>query len=119
MQPLEILDCHKSGSDAPFYFHGLELKISELRFITFPLESNPYLIAIDLYLPKRMKKEHPHKIVGIIYIILEKILSEKAFANEIHSLNICYAEEEEGGITLPLWILSDGLSRELHSIMQK
>ena len=119
VQPIEILDNHKSGSDAPFYFHGLELKISELRFIAFPLESNPYLISIDLYLPKRLKKEHPHKIVGIIYIILEKVLGEKAFANEIHSVNICSVDDSDGAVTIPLWMLISKLNLNFPNQMSK
>ena len=117
VQPLEILDYHKSGSDAPFYFHGLELKISELRFVSFPLESNPYLVAIDLYLPKRLKKEHPHKIVGIIYIILEKVLGEKAFANEINSVYIQYLDLKNETKNFPLRMLPDYLNNLKYDIV--
>ena len=117
VQPLEILDFHKSGSDVAYYFHGLELKISELRFVSFPLESNPYLVAIDLYLPKRLKKEHPHKIVGIIYIILEKILGEKAFANEINSIHIQYFDLKNDTKSFPLRMLSDYLNNLKYDIV--
>ena len=117
VQPLEILDYHKSGSDAPFYFHGLELKISELRFIAFPLESNPYLMAIDLYLPKRLKNEHPHKILGIVYIILEKVLGEKAFANEINMVHIQYLDFKNETKSFPLQMLPDYLNNLKYDIV--
>lgn len=117
VQPLEILDCHKYGSDAAYYFHGLELKISELRFIAFPLESNPYLVAIDLYLPKRLKNEHKHKIVGVVYIILEKIVGEKAFANEINSIHIQYLDFKNGTKSFPLRMLPNYLNNLKYDIV--
>lgn len=76
-------------------------------------------MAIDLYLPKRLKNEHQHKIVGIVYIILEKILGEKVFANEINSVNIFGAEGLLGADAMPLWMLSGDLGEILQPFVQE
>ena len=110
LQPSTAQSQFEAGTDQPFYHHGIKLKISQMRFIAFPTENNPCLISIDLYIPIKATLENQNIIRGAVYIILEHLLGEKAFANQINYIHIHELKKLEESRTFPLWFLLEHIN---------
>ena len=111
LQPSNVHSQIEAGTDQSFYYYGIKLKISEMRFIAFPTENNPCLVSIDLYIPISATLENQNIIRGVVYLILEHLLGEKAFANEINYIHIRELKKLEESRTFPLHLLPDYLNR--------
>ena len=118
IQPFANLDKYKSGTDKPFEYHGISLKISEMKFQTTLTENNPLLISIEVYIKNLILHNYNDHLTAAVYIILEHLLGEKSFANEIHSVKITqFTAENDAASTqlfnLPTYVkIARGLSAE-------
>lgn len=110
LQPTNAHSQIRAGTDQYFYYYDIKLKISQMRFIAFPTENNPCLISIDLYIPIKATLENQNIIRGAVYIILEHLLGEKAFANEINYIHIHELKKLEESRTFPLWLLPEHIN---------
>ena len=107
VQPSTTHNQYLAGTDQPLYYYGLELKISEMRYISFPTENNPLLISMDLYIPIKIVRENQNRIRGAVYLALEHLLGEKVFANEIHYINIFHIDSDQMCKSFPLRLLPE------------
>ena len=118
IQPFANLDKYKSGTDKPLEYFGISLKISDMKFQTTLTENNPLLISIEVYIKNLILHNYNDHLTSAVYIILEHLLGEKSFANEIHSVKITQLTAENDGTStqlynLPTYIkIARGLSAE-------
>ena len=105
VQPSDLHSQYEAGNDQPFYYYGIELKISQIYFIAYPNDNNPYLFPIDLYIPIKSNSQNQNIIRGAVYIILEHLLGEKAFVNEINYIHIHHCNPDDQKRAYPLSLL--------------
>lgn len=105
IQPFANLDKYKAGTDKPFVYGGVNLKISEMKFQTIVNESNPLLISIEVYIKNLILHSYNDHVTAAVSIILEHLLGEKSFANEIHSVKITQLTSENDTTSTPLYNL--------------
>ncbi len=122
IQPCANLDKYKSATDQPFDYHGISLKVSEMKFQAILTENNPLLMSIEVYIKNLILHNYNDHLTSAVYIILEHLLGEKSFANEIHSVKITQLTAENDGTStalynLPTYIkIARGLSAEELSV---
>ena len=122
IQPIANLDQYKTGTDKPFEYKGISLKISDMKFQTTLTENNPLLISIEVYITNLILHNYNDYLTSAVYIILEHLLGEKSFANEIHSVKITQLTLESDSTStalynLPTYVkIARGLSAEELSI---
>ena len=102
IQPFANLEKYKSGTDKPFEYHGISLKISDMKFQTTLTENNPLLISIEVYITNLILHNYNDHLTSAVFIILEHLLGEKSFANEIHSVKITQLTAENHGTSTAL-----------------
>lgn len=102
IQPFANLSKYKSGTDEPFVYGGMSFKISSLKYQTVVTENNPLLTTIIVLLPNLVLHRSNEHLTTAVYIILEHLLGEKSFANEIHTVKIdqLTTENENAGTYL-------------------
>lgn len=86
--PSQNLDNYRNGTDQTFYYHGISLKISEMKYAVISCDNNPLLVSLNIYVKNFMVHSYNDYLVTAIYIILEMLLGEKSFSNEIHFVKI-------------------------------
>ena len=94
IQPTQDLEPYRNGTDKPFEYHTMTFRVSAMKYTVSPCENNPLLVALNLYIPNLHVYGHSEYLDTPINILLEHLLGEKAFANEIHSVNICQLTED-------------------------
>lgn len=111
--PSKDIDQYKNGTDKPFNYRGISLRISEMKYTVITTENNPLLISLNIYIKNYVVLGYNDHLVTAIYTLLEHLLGEKAFANEIHFINICQltAEAEKDLIPVPLYALPAYVNR--------
>lgn len=105
--PSKDIDQYKNGTDQPFNYRGISLRISEMNYNVITTENNPLLISLNIYIKNYVVLGYNDHLVTAIYTLLEHLLGEKAFANEIHLVNISQLtdEVENECQPLPLYML--------------
>jgi hypothetical protein len=95
------LDTDKKGTDKPLHYRGISLKISEMKYDVISCENIPLLVSLNVYIKNFMVHSHNDHLVTAVYTILEMLLEEKSFANEIHFVSIyLFTSETEKTIEL-------------------
>lgn len=87
--PSKDIDQYKNGTDQPFNYRGISLRISEMKYNIINTENNPLLISLNIYIKNFVVLGYNDHLVTAIYTLLEHLLGEKSFANEIHLIKIC------------------------------
>ena len=106
IQPLDNLEQFKNGNDQAFIYHSVRLRISELHY-RLVAHSNPNLVSLKLFVPGGGDEAYNEYRVTAAHVLLEYLLGEKAFANEIHTVEICCLEQAQqaGTAMFPLYML--------------
>lgn len=110
--PSKDIDQYKNGTDKPFNYRGISLRISEMKYNIINTENNPLLISLNIYIKNYVVLGYNDHLLTAIYTLLEHLLGEKAFANEIHFINIWQStsEVEKDLELVPLYALSQYLA---------
>jgi hypothetical protein len=88
IQPHGDIDEFEKGTDKPFEYYGISLKISQMYFI--PLENcdNPNRLGIRVYLNNYILHKDNPRLKEAVYTHIEHLIGEKAFANEINFIEL-------------------------------
>jgi hypothetical protein len=92
--PLKDVEIYKNGIDYPFLYHGISLRISEMKYTVMVNDSNPLLVSLNVYIRNYITHSDNEYLLTAIYILLEHLLGEKSFANEIHFVMIAQITNE-------------------------
>lgn len=88
LQPHGDIDEFEKGTDKPFEYHGISLKISQMYFIPLENSDNPNRLGIRVYLNNYiLHKENP-RLKEAVYTHIEHLIGEKAFANDINFIEL-------------------------------
>lgn len=88
LQPEINLTKYENGTDKPLEFYGITLRISEMYFIPLENPNKPTDLGIKVLLKNYIiYKENP-RLREAVYVHIEHLIGEKAFANEIAFIEI-------------------------------
>ena len=88
LQPEKNISKYEEGTDKPFQFYGISLKVSEMYFLPLENPKKPKELGICVYINNyNFHKDNP-KLREAVYIQIEHLLGEKSFANDIAFINI-------------------------------
>jgi hypothetical protein len=88
LQPEINITAIENGTDKPLLFYGISLRISEMYFIPLEITEKPYEFGIRVMIKNYIIHKDNPKLREAVYIHLEHLVGEKAFANEIKFIEI-------------------------------
>ncbi|KQB42846.1 hypothetical protein RCH33_943 [Flavobacterium daejeonense] len=83
LQPETNLEKYKNGTDKPFEFYGIKLKLSEMCFIPLENLKKPSNLGIKVLLKNYIIYKDNPRFREAVYELLEHLIGEKAFANNL------------------------------------
>jgi hypothetical protein len=88
IQPETDLKKYENGTDKPFKFYGINLKVSDINFVLLGDPDKPLDFGIRVFLKNYIiYKENP-KLKEAVYILIEHLIGEKSFANDLKFIDI-------------------------------
>jgi len=88
IQPETDLTKYENGTDKPFKFYGINLKVSDINFVLLGDPDKPLAFGIRVFLKNYIiYKENP-KLKEAVYILIEHLIGEKSFANDLKFIDI-------------------------------
>lgn len=88
IQPETDLTKYENGTDEPFKFYGINLKVSDINFVLLGDPDKPLDFGIRVFLKNYIiYKENP-KLKEAVYILIEHLIGEKSFANDLKFIDI-------------------------------
>ena len=88
IQPETDLTKYENGSDKPFKFYGINLKVSDINFVLLGDPDKPLDFGIRVFLKNYIiYKENP-KLTEAVYILIEHLIGEKSFASDLKFIDI-------------------------------
>ncbi|MFM7896380.1 MAG: hypothetical protein ACKO8L_10735, partial [Flavobacterium sp.] len=88
IQPETDLTKYENGTDKPFKFYGINLKVSDINFVLLGDPDKPLDFGIRVFLKNYIiYKENP-KLTEAVYILIEHLIGEKSFANDLKFIDI-------------------------------
>lgn len=88
IQPETDLAKYENGTDKPFKFYGINLKVSDIYFVLLGDPNRPVDFGIRVFLKNYIiYKENP-KLTEAVYILIEHLIGEKSFANDLKFIDI-------------------------------
>jgi hypothetical protein len=88
LQPEINISAYEKGTDRPLVFCGISLRISEMYFIPLEITEKPNEFGIRVLIKNYIIHKDNPKLREAVYIHLEHLIGEKAFANEIKFIEI-------------------------------
>ena len=88
LQPEMNIEKYENGIDKPLDYCGITLRISEMYFIPLENPNKPTDLGIKVLLKNYIiHKENP-RLREAVYVHIEHLIGEKAFANDIAFIEI-------------------------------
>jgi hypothetical protein len=88
LQPETNLTKYENGTDKPLEYYGITSRISEMYFIPLENPNKPTDLGIKVLLKNFIiHKENP-RLREAVYVLIEHLIGEKAFANDIAFIEI-------------------------------
>jgi hypothetical protein len=88
LQPETNITKYENGTDKPLEYYGIKLRISEMYFILLENIEKPTDLGIKVLIKNYIvHKDHP-RLREAVYIQIEHLIGEKAFANDIAFIEI-------------------------------
>lgn len=88
LQPEINITPYEIGTDKPLVFYGINLRISEMYFIPLEIPNKRNEFGIKVMIKNYFIHKNNPKLREAVYIHLEHLVGEKAFANEIKFIEI-------------------------------
>ena len=88
LQPLGDIDAFEKGTDKPFEYFGISLKISQMYFIPLENSDNPNRLGIRVYLKNYILYKDNPRLREAVYTAIEHLVGEKAFASDINFIEL-------------------------------
>lgn len=83
LQPEKNLDPYINKTDEPLVYHGITLRISEMYFLPVEIPDKPHEFGIKVLLKNQIIYKDNPRLREAIYVIIEHLIGEKSFANDI------------------------------------
>lgn len=93
LQPETNLTKYENGTDKPLEYYGITLRISEMYFIPLENSNKPTDLGIKVLLKNYIVHKDNPRLREAVYVHIEHLIGEKAFANDIAFIEI----EQLGG----------------------
>ena len=94
LQPETNLTKYENGTDKPLEYYGITLRISEMYFIPLENPNKPTDLGIKVLLKNYIIHKDNPRLREAIYVHIEHLIGEKAFANDIAFIEIGQLEGE-------------------------
>lgn len=88
LQPETNLTKYEKGTDKPLEYYGITLRISEMYFIPLENPNKPTDLGIKVLLKNYIIHKDNPRLREAVYIHIEHLIGEKAFANDITFIEI-------------------------------
>lgn len=88
LQPEKNLDPYINKTDKPLEYHGITLRISEMYFLPLEIPDKPHELGIKVLLKNHIIYKDNPRLREAIYVIIEHLIGEKSFANDIAFIEI-------------------------------
>ena len=88
LQPETNLTKYENGTDKPLEYYGITLQISEMYFIPLENPNKPTDLGIKVLLKNYIVHKDNPRLREAVYIHIEHLIGEKAFANDIAFIEI-------------------------------
>ncbi len=94
LQPETNLTKYENGTDKPLEYYGITLRISEMNFIPLENPNKPTDLGIKVLLKNYIVHKDNPRLREAVYVHIEHLIGEKAFANDITFIEIGQLESE-------------------------
>ncbi|POS02255.1 hypothetical protein Q361_105150 [Flavobacterium croceum DSM 17960] len=88
LQPETNLTNYQNGTDKPLEYYGITLRISEMYFIPLENPNKPTDLGIKVLLKNYIVHKDNPRLREAVYVHIEHLIGEKAFANDIAFIEI-------------------------------
>lgn len=88
LQPETNLTKYENGTDKPLEYYGITLRISEMYFIPLENPNKPTDLGIKVLNKNYIVHKNNPRLREAVYVHIEHLIGEKAFANEIAFIDI-------------------------------
>lgn len=102
LQPETNLIKYENGTDKPLEYYGINLKLSEMYFIPLDNPDKPTELGIRVFLKNYIIYENNPRLQEAVYVHIEHLIGEKAFANKISFIEINQLKQHHRAIKLYL-----------------
>ena len=96
LQPETNLSKYENGTDKPLEYYGITLRISEMYFIPLENPNKPTDLGIKVLLKNYIVHKDNPRLREAVYVHIEHLIGEKAFANDIAFIEIGQLEGNDG-----------------------
>lgn len=98
LQPETNLNKYENGTDKPFEYYGITLKISEMYFEPIENLEKPTDLGIRVYIKNYIVYKDNPRLREAVYVHIEHLIGEKAFANNIAFIEIGQLEVNQANL---------------------
>ncbi len=98
LQPETNLTKYENGTDLPLEYYGITLRISEMYFIPLENPNKPTDLGIKVLLKNYIVHKDNPRLREAVYVHIEHLIGEKAFANHIAFIEIGQLESNSENI---------------------
>lgn len=95
LQPETNLTKYENGTDKPLEYYGITLRISEMYFIPLENPDKPTDLGIKVLLKNYIVHKDNPRLREAVYVHIEHLIGEKAFANDIAFIEIGQLEASQ------------------------
>jgi hypothetical protein len=95
LQPETNLTKYENGTDKPLEYYGITLRISEMYFIPLENPDKPTDLGIKVLLKNYIVHKDNPRLREAVYVHIEHLIGEKAFANDISFIEIVQWEGDD------------------------
>ena len=95
LQPETNLTKYENGTDKPLEYYGITLRISEMYFIPIENPNKPTDLGIKVLLKNYIVHKDNPRLREAVYVHIEHLIGEKAFANNIAFIEIGQLEGDD------------------------
>lgn len=88
LQPEMNIEKYENGTDKPLEYYGITLRISEMYFIPLENPNKPTDLGIKVLLKNYIVHKDNPSLREAVYVHIEHLIGEKAFANDIAFIEI-------------------------------
>jgi hypothetical protein len=107
LQPETNIEKYENGTDKPLEYYGITLRISEIYFIPLENTNKPTDLGIKVLLKNYIVHKGNPRLREAVYVHIEHLIGEKAFANDLFFIEIDQLKNED---------LEDDGVRELYNL---
>ena len=114
LQPETNLNKYENGTDKPLEYYGINLKISEMYFIPLENLEKPTDLGIKVFIKNYIIHKDNSRLREAVYVHIEHLIGEKAFANDIAFIEIGQLEADQENL-IELYNLKSYINIEINN----